>query len=136
MIDLDFSGDRESSKELIEALSTPVDEGTYELLIIDAEIKPNKDSQKHPSLKITFDVVEIDKKKIFKWIYLDMSNEIQKAVLREFLEAVYNEELSGHISLDPKDLIGRRVIAEVLVVPRNDVPDKMTNDIDYFMPFS
>lgn len=135
MIDLDFSDDRVSSKELIDELSRPVEEGEYLLIIADAEIKANKDEKKHPSLKVTLKLTEGEEKKtIWKWMYLDKSNQIGMAQVREFLEAVYNEELTGNVTLDPKDLVGRYVVGMVTQEPRNDDKDKMTNAVDVFLP--
>ena len=134
MIDLDFSGDRKSSQELIEELSTPADEGTYNLLITDAEVKPNKDANKYPSLKVTLKLTELEKKTVWKWFYLDTSNPISMAQVREFLEAVYGETMTGNVQLDAKDLIGRQVVGIVIQVPRRDDANKMQNDVDVFYP--
>jgi len=121
MIDLDFSGDStRSSAEILEEMYTPVDDGEYLLIIADAEVAPSKKADKKPSLKITFKLVEDEKKTIWKYLYLDKESELAMAYLREFLEAVYDTSLSGSIQLDPKDLFGRKVIGHITTQPRND----------------
>ena len=133
MIDLDFSGDAEkSSAEILEEMYTPVDDGEYLLLIVDAEVNPSKKEGKFPSLKITFKLVEDEKKTIWKYFYLDKTNDLSMAFLREFLEAVYGEPLSGHVSLDPQELFGKKVIGHVTTQPRTDDNTKMQNVVNVF----
>lgn len=139
---MEFSDNPKSSQELLEELYEPVEEGDYLLVISDAEIKPNKDSQKSPSLKVTFKYVEDanDKKTLWKWFYLDKSNQISMAQIREFLEAVYDTELRGNVTLDPQDLHGRHVIGTVTQEPWNDGSlksdgtPKMQNVVNIFTP--
>ena len=77
--------------------------------------------------------VEDASKNVLQNFYLDMTSDISKAYLKDFLEKVYGgDEITGPITLDPKELIGRNIIAMVTVVPRNDLPDKMQNKVSYF----
>jgi membrane-bound lytic murein transglycosylase MltF len=140
MIDLDFSGDSEkSSAQILEEMYTPVDDGEYLLIIADAEVAESKKGKK-PSLKVTFKLVEDEKKTIWKYFYLDKESELSMAFLREFLEAVYDESLSGHVSLDPKDLFAKKVIGHVTTQPRSDGATnedgstKMQNIVNVFEP--
>lgn len=133
MIDLDFSGDSErSSADILEEMYSPVPDGEYLLIIADAEVNPSKKEGKKPSLKITMKLVEDEKKNIWKYFYLDKENDLAMAFLREFLEAVYDSPLSGNVQLDPKDLVGRKVIGHVTTQARTDDPDKMQNVINVF----
>lgn len=135
MIDLDFSGDAErSSADILEEMYSPVDDGEYLLIIADAEVNKSKKEGKKPSLKVTLKLVEDEKKNIWKYFYLDKENDLSMAFLREFLEAVYDTTLSGNVQLDPKDLVGRKIIGHVTTQARTDDPDKMQNVINVFEP--
>ena len=132
MIDLDFS-ETGSVEEVLEELYSPVEDGDYLLLIVDAQEKPGKEG-KFPGLNVRFSLVEEDKKSVFHYFYLDPSNQISMAYLKQFLRAVYGDAIDGAIQLDPKDLIGRQIYGTLTQVPRNDDPDKMQNKVSVFSP--
>lgn len=133
MIDLDF----ENTKPLEDVIWSPLPDGEYLFVITDAEEVKSKKENTKSSLKVVHTLVEDEKKTVWKWFYLDPSSEIGMAVLKDWLEKVYQTELTGSINLDPKDLIGRQVIGVVTVEPRSDDPNKMQNTFASFekVPF-
>lgn len=125
MINLDLSG----AKNLEDVKWKPLPDGVYDFIIDDAEVKPSKDSSKAPSLKVVLKELSEGKVKIFDWMYLDMSVEYAAASLKDFLQKVYGQEISGEIELDPTDLVGKTVRAQVTVTDRTDKPGMKQNEI-------
>lgn len=128
MIDLDFSG----TKKLEDVIWKPIEDGEYLFIITDAEQKASKTEGTLPSLKVVLTMVEDEKKTVWKFFYLDPDSEIGMAVLKDFLEKLYQTELSGSINLNPKELVGKQIIAQITTEPRNDDPKKMQNTVVYF----
>lgn len=132
MIDLDFSNTRDKDV-VLEEMYSPLPDGEYLMLVTDAQVKPSKDAEKFPSLKVVLTSVEDMKKNIWKWFYLDPANELSMANLKDFLEKLYKTTIEGSLTLDPTDMIGRQVIAILTIVPRNDDPEKFQNDAKNFI---
>lgn len=135
MIDLDF--DFTDTKTVEEVQFKALEDGSYLFVIADAEIKPSKVEDKKPSLKVILASVENEQNKLWENFYLDKSNDISMAYLKDFLAKVYKTELTGTITLDAKDLIGRQIVATVVKVPQTKDPNKFTNNVSFYerVPF-
>jgi hypothetical protein len=127
MIDLDFTGVGNGDFPVL-------DEGDYVLTITDVELKPAKPStdgkQKFPTLWVSYEAQDA-KLKDFMSLNPDSLWRI-----RIWLEAITGEVHDGPLSFDEKELIGQQVGATVIVEPRYDDKDKMTNKIKSFVPAS
>lgn len=105
-----------------------LDEGDYVLVIADAQVKAAK-SGEGQVLHLTFEANGIKIRQ-----YMSLKRDALWAVKR-FLQAVYQQELDGPLTLDEKELVGMSVTATIGQQPRNDNPDLMQNTIvAYKMP--
>lgn len=130
MIDLDFS----NTKSVEDVQYKPIEDGEYLFLIQDATIEASKDPAKKPSMKIVLSSVEDSKKTIWQYFYLDGSNEVSMAYLKDFLEKAFDTELSGNLTIDTilPELRGKHIIATVTVQPRKDDKTKMQNNVEFY----
>ena len=125
MIDLNFTG----TKELEEVKFKPMPDGQYTFSIASAEVKPSKDADKAPSLKVVLQWEDNPKQTIWCWFFLDQTSEFGMAVLKDFLEKVYHEKFDQELSLDTDDLVGKQIQAIVTQEFRSDKPSIKQNVI-------
>jgi hypothetical protein len=121
MIDLDFTGvPRDNLME----------EG-FQLLTIEEVTKQaaKKDESKktYPSLKIKYSNEEGKKLTDFMTLHPDALWRI-----RVWLEAITGEEIEGQINIDPSQLVGQQVGANITVEAAYNDPDRKVNKITSF----
>jgi hypothetical protein len=125
MIDLDLTGvGTEPEPFEVE------DEGQHVLTVADVQVKPPKKEGGKPTVGLKFQTE--NEKQVWDWINL---HEGFLWKMRSFLEAAYGQTVDGPLSVDPKDLIGRKVGAVLSVGLRTDPKAKegeKTNKVESY----